>query len=345
VRYYNLIISDPNSGQVWKPASTGGSFIKSAGGSTFTSYVNGRSDPGALNVEFDFPVYPFATPEGQSFIRVWGVGLQMIGQAADLNGRNFQLYAGMQKGLPLATAAYNDNQSGLIAQGQIFQAFGNWQGTNQTLDLIVNPGAAGKDQDIGFNWPQGTSLKTAIQSTLAQAFPKYKNPSIKIGPALTAPNTESGHYKNLGQFADYIQQITQKYGVPVYGENYPGVQITISGNTFNVYDTTQPPKIIQLQFQDLIGQPTWIGPATINFSAVLRADISVGMQVKFPKGLGSPFALTSQAAAAPNAPASSKTAFQGTFSVLSAHHFANFRQADAQSWVTSFNAVTLGSNP
>jgi hypothetical protein len=339
MRYYNLIISD-TSGQVFKPSPTQGGFTKSAGGSTFTSYLNGQTLPGALNIEFDFPVYPFATPQGQSIIRIWGVGLQMISQSSDLNGQNFQLYAGMQKGLPLANPA----QGGLIAQGQIFQAFGNWQGTNQTLDLIVNPGAASSNQDISFAWAANTPLSGAIQTTLAQAFPKYPKPKINIGSSLKLPNTESGHYDNLGQWADYIKQISKKVGMPIYGKDYQGVDIIVSGSTINVYDGTVTPKVINLEFQDLIGQPTWIGPATVSFKCVLRADISVGMRVKFPKGIGAPFALTSAAAAAPNAPASSKTAFQGAFTVNDAHHFANFRQADADSWNTTYTAVTLGTN-
>src|ERR1700744_2285715 len=108
-RFYNLVISDPNSGLVWKPAPTGASgsnalgFTKSPGGSTFTSWVNGANDPGALNVEFDVITYPFNTPQGSSSIRVHGVGLGMIAQASNLNGQNIRLSAGMKKGLPLAT--------------------------------------------------------------------------------------------------------------------------------------------------------------------------------------------------------------------------------------------------
>lgn len=342
MRYYNLIISDPSSGDVWKPDSTGLSFTKSSGGSSFTSYVNGQTLPGALNIEFDFPVYPFATPQGQSFIRVWGIGLPMIGQASNLNAQNFKLYAGMQKGLPLANPA----QAGLIAQGTVFQAFGNWQGVNQTLDLIVNPGAASSgDQDISFSWNQNTQLSGALQTTLAQAFPDY-SANVNIGSNLQLPNTEPGHYDSLAQFADYIQQISLRIGTPIYGVNYLGVQLSIKGSTINVYDgqgSTQP-TVTSLAFQDLIGQPTWIKPATVSFATVLRSDISVGDQIKFPQGISSPYALTQQAAAAPNAPASSKTAFQGTFTVTEVHHNANFRQADAESWVTNYTAVTLGTS-
>jgi hypothetical protein len=310
--------------------------VKSAGGSTFTSFANGQTIPGALDIEFDFPVYPFATPQGQSLIRVWGIGLGMIGQSANLNFQNFKFYAGMKPGLPLATAAAP--QAGLIAQGKIFQAFGNWQGVNQTLDLIVNPGAAGVNQDIHFKWAANSPLSGAIKTMLAQAFPQYPNPTINIGDSLRLPNDEDGHYKNLAQLADYLQQISSKVGVPIYGENYPGVQITIVGNTINVYDGTKKPKVTAIAFRDLIGQPTWISALLVSFKTVLRADIAVGGQVEMPQGITSPFALTSAAAAVPNAPASSRTAFQGNFVVKEVHHFARYRQPDGDSWATAFTA-------
>lgn len=339
MRYYNLIISDPKSGQVWKPSNTANGFTKSAGGSTFTSFVNGQTLPGALNIEFDFPVFPMNQPQGQSWIRVWGVGLGMIGQAANLNGANFQLSAGMQKGLPLANPA----QAGLIMQGTIFQAYGNWQGVNQTLELICNPGAAGVGKDIQWNWPANTSLASAIAASLTQAFPGYKQ-SINIA-SLILPSTEPAHYNNIWNFGAYLTELTQVIGAQIYGQNYSGVQLKIVGNTIYAYDSTITQTPIQLAFQDLVGQPTWIDPATVNLKTVLRSDIAVGTAIKFPPGITSPFALTSQAAAVPNAPASSKTAFQGVFTVNEAHHFGNFRQADANSWVTTFNAVTSLTTP
>jgi hypothetical protein len=92
-------------------------------------------------------------------------------------------------------------------------------------------------------------------------------------------------------------------------------------------------------------QPTWIEPFGVSFKCVLRADIQVGYQVKFPLGVQTPYALASPKAAFPGSPASYKSAFQGTFLVLD-HHFANFRQADPESWATAFRAVLLpGSLP
>lgn len=333
MRYYNIVLTDPASGLIWQPTSTGDGFTKGKGPSTFTSFVNGKTIPGALNIEFDFPVVPFNTPQGQQYVRIWGVGLGMLGQAANLNGANLNLSAGMQKGLPLANPA----QAGLILQGTVFQAFGNWEGTNQSIDLICNPGAAFAS-NIFFNWDAGIPLASAIYQTLSQSFPTYQT-NVNISGSLVLSNTEPGHYDNLSQFASYLNELTQEVGSGTFGLNYPGVQITVIGNTIYVYDGTGVEKNTNIVFQDLIGQPTWIGSAKVSFKTVLRSDIAVGSEITFPQGIQAPYALTSQAAAMPNAPASSKTAFQGTFTIIEAHHFANFRQADAASWTTAYVAT------
>lgn len=297
-----------------------------------------QTDPGALNIEFDMPIYRYFQSDGRQWIRIWGIGLPMIGQASNLNGANFQLSAGMKPGLPLATAAAG--QSGILLRGSVYSCFGNWQGTEQTLELIVNPGADDVD-NINFNWPAGTPLSGALAATFAQAFPAPQyNVNIAVGPNLILPDSQYGNYNNLATFSSYLNGISKKAGVGAYGSTYNGVQIAISGTTIYAWDGTQAratPK--QLAFQDLIGQPTWISPTQINFKTVLRSDIIVGQQVMFPKGINSPYALTSSEAAYPNTPASNTTVFQGAFNIQSVHHYGAFRQADADSWNTTFVAT------
>lgn len=337
MRYYSLTLAS-SSGQVYTVDPSSGGFTQSGAGPTFTSFANGVNIPGALQLEFDIPVVAFDSPQGNGLIRVWGVGLQMIGQAANLNGAQFTLSAGMQKGLPLANPA----QAGIVVQGSVYQAFGNWQGVNQTLDLIVQSSDITPLNGIAFNWAPGTTLQNALTTTLNQAFPSYKQ-DIKISSNLQPYNgsTQVGSYKTLFQFCSYLLGITQASGQPTYGPQYPGVQMTIVGSTIKVFDGTQAPTAVQIAFQDLIGQPTWINPGTVNFKTVLRSDIAVGSTIQFPQGIIAPFALTSAAAAAPNAPARSKTVFQGQFNVIEVHHFANFRQPDADSWNTTFSAVPI----
>jgi hypothetical protein len=340
LRYYDLSISNPQTGGIYKLTPNALNFVESPGGSTFTSYANGKTLPGALNVEFDIPAAPFNTPQGAAIIRVWGIGLPMIGQASSLNGVNLTLSAGMKKGLPLANRS--PSQNGLILQASVYQAFGNWQGTNQTLDMICYPLAAQAKQDILLNWPAGMPLSTALTNTFTQAFGKYQmTPKVTIAN-LTQTSDGSGHYDTLSQLADYIAERSTIIGQANYGEDYSGVLITIAGNTIYAFDSQQARTPIALNFTDLIGQPTWIEPGVINFKTVLRADLAIGSQILFPtRGIVAPYVLTSVNAAVPGAAAASKTVFQGAFEIREVHHFANYRQPEADAWNTTFSAVPV----
>jgi hypothetical protein len=112
MRYYNLTLTNAQTGQVISPNSTGGfsgvqqptagistdasgmSVVEivatrtKAPSYTFTSHPGGTNqppDPGALQIEFDLPRVASHRPQGGTHIRVSGVGLQMISQAANLN--------------------------------------------------------------------------------------------------------------------------------------------------------------------------------------------------------------------------------------------------------------------
>jgi hypothetical protein len=344
MRYYDLTLTDP-SGKIWLPNPSGLGFIKGATGSTFSALrTNGNGqqqfNPNALGIYFDFPVVPFDTPQGQAIIRLEGVGLGMIGQAANLNGSSFKLQAGMWQGMPLA----KPQQRGLIAQGMIFQAFGNWQGTSQTLDLICYAAAAAPVK-ISLNWPKSTPLAPAIAASLYAAFPGYPKPDIQISPNLVTPIDQKGTWLSMFDFADTVRSLSLPLGRAIYGDSYAGVQLTLSGLTFKVRDGTVQPTPTQLAFEDLIGQPTWIEPAKINFKCTLRADLAVFDQVQFPVGVVQPYVLTASSAVGPNAPAADKSAFQGRFILSSVHHFANSRQPDFDSWATSFDATFIPTAP
>ncbi|HEV2269002.1 MAG TPA: hypothetical protein VGR92_06055 [Steroidobacteraceae bacterium] len=353
-RYYSLTISNPKTGQSIVPDGHVG--FTTGTGPTFSSLYKDaltrqtRVDPGALHIEFDIPVLQLAKPQGAFRVKIFGVGLKMIGQAANLSGMRFQLKAGMSAGLPLANPA----QAGVIAEGNIFQAYGNWQGVDQTLDLLVNPGPPGTtdsifDRKMYFFWPAESSLYDAIDAALQAALPEFKR-QIFIDPRLLLPNDEAGWYATPTQWASYLLGITQPLGAQILGFNYPGVQVCVTGDTIYVFDGTDTSKgpggpLVPLKFQDLIGQPTWLTGTDIGFSTVLRADIGVGNRVRFPQGIASPFAILSPKAgeSATSAtfplPAKNKSIFQGDFIIQEVHHFGSFRQPDADSWATAFRAT------
>jgi hypothetical protein len=336
VRYYNLLIADPISGLAYVPQGDG--FVKKSATTTFGSLLNGYTNPAALQIEFDLASCPLGQFQGYAGIKVTGVGLGMISQAANLNGANFALNAGMARGLPLANPA----QAGLIAQGTIYQAYGNWEGTAQTLELICYSGSVATGQNVSFAWKKGQSIQTAIKALLQQAFPTY-TAVFNISQNLIAQSDQPGIYSSLQNVADMIQQQSQHLGQPHYGPNYNGVTITVSGNSIFVFDGQGSQAVVskQLAFQDLIGQPTWLEPFKITFKTVLRGDLHVTDTISFPVGVSQPYALTAQSAAQPNTPASNRTAFQGEFQITEIHHFANFRQAPAESWNTTFVATPV----
>src|SRR5262249_10576948 len=115
-----------------------------ASGLHYTSHPRGPAfppDPGALNIEMDIQAVG-KMPTYEAYLRIWGVGIDIIGQARNLNappggaGLPITVKGGMGKGLPLA----NPSQAGVLVKGTIFQAYGNWVGVNQTLDIKMIPG-------------------------------------------------------------------------------------------------------------------------------------------------------------------------------------------------------------
>lgn len=220
MRYYNIVISNAD-GSPYR---------------TYTSFPNGKTDLGALDIEIDVSVTAFDAPINNPYVRIYGVSLQDIGQANDLNGKFITMSAGMQKGLPLANPA----QAGQIFSGSIYFAFGNWQGTSQSLDLILNavqPTPKSKaPNNIVWNWQAKTPMAQALATTFSGAFPTMKQ-SINISSKLVMPTNEFGFYENLGQFATYIRELS----LHILGgtENYVGVSISASNGTIIVFDGTQ----------------------------------------------------------------------------------------------------------
>ncbi len=308
MRYYTIQINNDD----------GSSFA------TYTSFVGGQTDPGALQVELDIPVTTLANPQGAASIKIWGVSLQVVGQATNFNGKQLQLFAGMQKGLPLA----NPQQSGLILQGTIYQAFGNWIGVNQWVELIVvtNGAELGQQLNISFTWPKGAQLGPAIQNTLQTALPGYTI-DVNVSSKLVAAEDDHGFYRSPLQFAQYVKDVS----IPILGGSYSGVEMLIQEKAVKVFDGTSPTSPQQIAFTDLIGQPTWIYPSTIQVTTVMRADLQPTAYIKLPQ---------TQIAIAPSDPLvglKDSSVFQGAFLITQMRHVGNFRQPDATSWVTTMN--------
>jgi hypothetical protein len=324
--------------------------IEIEGGPTYTSFENGVTNPNALQVEMDIPVAPFASPAaGGAYVKVWGIPLADISQANNLRFKNIKVYGGFQKGLPLANPA----QAGLLVQGYIWQPFGNWIGVDQTLDLVILPGAAPSDQknvskpmNLSLNWKKGQLLSDALKTMLTTAYPGY-TVNANVNPNLKVLQDEPAFFNSLEEAARYVKSTSR--GI-INTDGYPGVDITLVGTTFNIRDNTAPAQSSSsgnaggnaggnaagtktVSFQDLIGQPTWIEAPDIQFKTMMRADLQVGDQITLPK------TQVTNSAQAASSLINQNVSFQGGFQITSMRHVGNFRQALSDAWVTVFNAT------
>jgi hypothetical protein len=306
----------------------------------WTSHPNGQYDPGALNVEFDMPVAPYDVPTGGMSITIYGIPLKDISQAYKLVGMNIAVLGGMKKGLPLT----NPLQSGMLLQGQIFQAFGNWEGTNMRLDLVIYPPGGTTDIPGNYvvNWAPGQSLSDVLKATLSIVHPGVPI-SINIGTNLVFDSVECHFCGSLEQLAQYIGDLTDD----VFKQR---VTITLQSDKFVIYDTTHKPSPIQIAFTDLIGQPTWIETNIMQMKTVMRADLQVGAYITMPQGMRnipglviSPVgsALGAQGAGIPSTGKNTST-FQGNFMITTLRHLGNFRSPSGEDWATVFNCVAGG---
>ena len=321
MRYYSIQITNQTSGAMVRQ---------------WTSHpygTNAPPDPGAQNVELDIVVWQMADPGGNSFVRIWGISLQDIGQASSFANMNIAVYAGMGVGLPLA----NPTEAGLLFSGYVYQAFGNWQGVNMTLDLLVQAGTATLPAgatggtpavNLTLNWKKGTPLSAAIAQTLRAGYPNFQQ-NIRISPNLVLAHDEAGFYGSIVQFASYVQARS----TDVIGGNYQGVRIQLTQTTFNVYDGTTQTNPKTIAFNDMIGQVTWIAFNTVQLNCVMRADLHVGDYIKMPPGQVS---TTAQS----YSQFRQGSVFQGTFQISRIRHVGNFRQPMGEAWISTIDAYT-----
>lgn len=379
MRYYRIEITDPAN-----PGPT----------QVYTSWVNGKNDPGALNVQFNITTNTYEFLTNAAVVQIQGISIKSISQASNLNNKNIKISAGFQKGLPLA----NPEQNGVLVNGYISQAFGNWLGNDMTLDLILKPGsspttpaptqpATAQSSSIvseplppplgsmkqpingSFSWPAGIPLSVAIKEFLKNAFPKYPEPQIEINPNLILAYSMHSVYDTLPAFAEWVNNFSKKI-ISIYHKGpgpYLGVKIALlQNNAFFVSDGTVPPpavtqnaatsttsasstaknadnpsykpKTIDIEFKDLIGQPTWITQGEVQFKCPMRADIHCLDTIKFPEGVF-PTIAPSEVSAPYNYRNTSQQ--KGTFNVNEINHYGNFRQPTADSWVSLFKCTYL----
>ena len=315
--------------------------ISIGNGQHYYSLVNGVTDPGALNVEMDIQVISVDTPSGGSYVRIWGMGLAAISQTQSLFGKQISVSGGMAAGLPLA----NPQQYGLLASGLVQQAFGNWIGVDQTLDIIFvagstpptggGPNPKPPEVNLSMNWLKGQPIQEALMHTLQQGYPGVSI-SMNIAANITADQDQKQPFTNLEQLGFWVRRYSQQL---LGGQQSQAQGVSIVNPTYNsiaVFDGGSSGGGT-VSYTDLIGQPTWIKPQTIQFKTVMRSDIHVGNTITLPS------TFNNVQAGAGYATPPTPIAFSGTFQVIKVRHVGNFRQSTADAWVTIFDASTSGA--
>jgi hypothetical protein len=134
-----------------------------------------QNDPGALRCMLRIEMVSLATVNPNSFVRLYGVDIEMLKQASNLNGLNIEVYAGFWPGLPLATeeAPY----AGAIYCGKIWQAFGNWQDEDMTLDMLLSAGNDAKGGADG----TGSSAPASSDSSFSPSPMRLRNRQRGVG--------------------------------------------------------------------------------------------------------------------------------------------------------------------
>lgn len=360
MRQYEITITDSTGAPkiIQSPGGTGGPIFNGKWTSVYSGTTNANAfgtvtntalftNPGALNIEFEIQNAVLNMPEVGSFVRVYGVGLPLLAQAANFNpqfttnasntsvdstmiANTLTIKGGMAKGLPLA----NPNQYGILTAGSIYQAFGNWQGTEQTIDFMILPQWGNNNQPYNFVFKcnAGQPLAPSIISSIETAM--KLTPTVSISSSLVAPFDISFDANSFPQFATKLNEIST--GI-IKTAGYAGIQTRYSQAGVFVDDYTSPaPEAKPLSFTDFIGQPTWIGPQFLTFKTVLRADISVGDVVTMPQQ----FQQKGLILTTPQSLSQFKQTvdFQGNFRIQSVRHLGIYRQGDANSWVTIFQA-------
>ena len=320
MRYYDITISNPDTKKVIRTFST----LK----------TNGDYNPSGLRAYFDLPANNYAQLAGNGIVRLWGVSYEDLTHTQDLNNALISISVGMSQGLPLA----KPQQKGLVFSGYVWQAFGNWQGTEITLDLIVsNLTSSEQAANLTFTCAKGANIKNSIVQTLKNAYGKQGytvDGESQLSSTLIAKQDLFGQYQNIVQFATAMYALGKSLNPD---PTYPSVNITTVGTVFYLWDSTKQSLIKNIEFTDMIGNATWSAQGLISFKTVMRADLAVNQYIQMPK--------SSNVINVPNSFSQfrNNVSFPNKFNIYSLRHLGDSRQPDADSWCTVVQAQIINA--
>ena len=273
---------------------------------------------------------------------------------------------------PVSAQQFDNPLAGITGDiGSLISAFtaftgGGWMQT--PLNLI-------------HNMMPGMPLDSVLQQTLNAAFPNAKIVSL-IRAGLSLNYQDSGFYQTLAQYSGYINALSKSIvtggngsigqlaglvGGAVGGDvgqaitsvggavgkivgggsanDYKGISIYAVKDKLILHDGTKAMGTVTLDFDDLIGQPTWVSPGKINFMTPMRHDIYPTMDVTLPDDtlqFVSPDPVNTYNGKDQKGylARSLATTFQGSFHVSDVQVIGDSRHPAGESWALSVNALT-----
>src|SRR5262245_7571869 len=133
MRYYSVAVSGA-PGNIFP--------VRYDDGAIWGTHVNGQSDPGSQSVEFHIEEYNPTLPTPDSTITIHGVSWEQVANSNQLMGKPIVIKGGLKPGLPLATL--QSSKAGLLLDGQVLRAWGNWIGTDMSIGMSFLPSGAAK---------------------------------------------------------------------------------------------------------------------------------------------------------------------------------------------------------
>lgn len=331
MRYYRIVLTNKD-----------GKTPTDSAGNAIGPFDTTDSPGSGLQVEFDALITGYDVVSSGTLIVIYGLPITTISQSVKLSGCQIEVYAGFTDGLPLA----NPDQQGLIISGQVYNHYANWIGTHQSLNLIVNPSPvlndAGQARSISLDGKKGEKLSDVLKRGLVEAYPEFEI-EISISDLLVLAEDGVGIYNRLGQLATAIR--SQSFSI-INTDEYTGVQMVMQNRAIRVFDSTSSTSEdggIPILPQELIGQPTWIGPVSVSFKCPMRADLRCGDVIKLPQDIISgPGSLLSVNTERSYSMLRDTVNFTGQFLITSVRHVGDYLNPDSNNaWVTIYEAVAL----
>lgn len=297
----------------------------------WTSFPGEQYDPKALDIEFDVTLQAMSLMTGAAaHVRVMGVEFERLRDAwtftTTASGLPFwqlSLSAGLIGGLPLSGFQSKSGPPGKILVGQVASSFGNWTGTEMELDFVVAAEPAVDDgANLTFDWEKDIPFSEAIETSLERAYPGFKIQLKLSNGDQKSPVPRKNTYRNLQALAYQVNR-------------WNGVEIYRLANRIVVTDRKAASKAIPLDYQDLIGQPTFTGtPFHMTIKTSLRTDIFPTDRVTLPREFTTEPGLITAIPALEKYTQRNRITFKGTFLVVAVRHIGHFRGTAPFDWIT-----------